>query len=226
MRSRKRPTMADRRVLLGALALAVSVFVGCSPKPIGTPVVQSSQVAAAPTPSPTSSPSARAPRPSATAAVPSASAEASPASSPTATGPLPMPPPFPDGAISTTKAKKSVGKVKTVCGQVASAVYAKTSRGSPTFLNLDRSSKRFAIVIWKEYRSLFDKAPEKLFKDEWVCIQGKITTFRGVPQIVSLGGDVAHPSRFIPLTGEAGKCLAKGVSMSIYCTIQIGRAHV
>lgn len=137
-----------------------------------------------------------------------------------------MPPPFPDGAISTTKAKKSVGKVKTVCGQVASAVYAKTSRGSPTFLNLDRSSKRFAIVIWKEYRSLFDKAPEKLFKDEWVCIQGKITTFRGVPQIVSLGGDVAHPSRFIPLTGEAGKCLAKGVSMSIYCTILVDEARL
>jgi hypothetical protein len=121
----------------------------------------------------------------------------------------------------TTKAKANAGKVKVVCGEVASAVYAKTSNGSPTFLNLDRTAGRFTIVIWKEYRALFGGAPERLFAGEWICIQGKITAFRGVPQITSLGGDIALPSRFLPLTGAAAKCLAWGSGMSIECTVLI-----
>lgn len=194
----------------------VAMLAGCSSSfsPVEPTPVQ--LVQALPTPSPRPSV-----RPSPTirqTPVPTASASAT-IPVPTEADEQPTAPAFPKGALTTAKAKANVGKVKVVCGEVVSAVYAKSSNGSPTFLNLDKKSKRFTIVIWREYRGLFDERPEKLFADEWVCIQGRITTFKGVPQIVSLGADIAHPSRFIPLTGEARRCLAKGSDMSIYCTI-------
>ena len=132
---------------------------------------------------------------------------------------------LPDGALTTSDAAANVGRVEVVCGTVVRAVYAETSNGSPTFLNLDKASGRFTIVIWGDYRGLFDDAPEVLFADELVCIQGPITTYKGVPQIVSLGRDIAPPGRFLPLTGEARDCLADGADMSIYCTVIVDQAH-
>lgn len=204
------------RRLIGFVMLAM--LTGCSPSPSAVQPTPVQLVQAAPTSSP--SPSVR----------PSPTIRQTPAPTtsveplvpvPTEAAEVPADPALPKGALTTDKAKANVGKVKVVCGKVVSAVYAKSSTGSPTFLNLDRESKRFTIVIWREYRGLFDGAPEVLFADEWVCIQGKITTFKGVPQIVSLGGDIAHPSRSIPLTGDAKRCLAKGSKMSIYCTILV-----
>jgi hypothetical protein len=128
---------------------------------------------------------------------------------------------LPKGAVTTSMAKARVGNIEVVCGDVVSAVYAKSSRGSPTFLNLDREKGRFTIVIWREYRGLFNGAPDEVFRGRLVCIQGRITAFRGIPQIVSLGRDIAEPSRFLPLTGAARKCLANGANMSIYCTILV-----
>jgi hypothetical protein len=40
--------------------------------------------------------------------------------------------------LTTAEAKDHVGEQATVCGKVASARYAATSRGKPTFLNLDK----------------------------------------------------------------------------------------
>lgn len=207
-----------RTVTIAAGVLAI-ILVGCG----GSAVAQSASQPAVDDPISAPSPTAM--------AVPTATPTPLPTPSATPDPAPPVPsapaasdserPTFPKGAISTGQAVKSIGNVKTVCGEVVAATYAKSSAGSPTFLNLDKARGRFTIVIWKEYRSSFDRAPEKLFDGVWVCIQGKVSSYRGVPQIRSLGGDVADASRFIPLTGEARRCLAKGASMSIGCTVVV-----
>jgi hypothetical protein len=40
--------------------------------------------------------------------------------------------------LTTAEAKEHIGEQATVCGKVASARYAATTRGKPTFLDLDK----------------------------------------------------------------------------------------
>jgi hypothetical protein len=74
----------------------------------------------------------------------------------------------------------------TVCGKVASTHYAKSSKGEPTFLNLDEPYPReiFTILIWGSDRGKFG-TPESEYKGLQVCVTGKITTYRGVPEIAA-----------------------------------------
>ena len=53
-------------------------------------------------------------------------------------------------AITAGEAKQHIGRSATVCGQVMSPRYAASSRGQPTFLNLDRAypNQEFTFVIW------------------------------------------------------------------------------
>src|SRR6266849_2261159 len=50
------------------------------------------------------------------------------------------------------EAKDHIGEQATVCGKVTSTRYAATTRGKPTFLNLDKAypSQVFTILIWGE----------------------------------------------------------------------------
>jgi hypothetical protein len=68
---------------------------------------------------------------------------------------------------------------------VASTRYAATSRGKPTFLNLDKPypSQAFTILIWGENREKFG-TPEGKYRDKQVCVTAKITEYRGAPEIV------------------------------------------
>jgi hypothetical protein len=52
--------------------------------------------------------------------------------------------------LTAVEAKDHIGEQATVCGKVASTRYAATSRGKPTFLNLDKPypSQVFTILIW------------------------------------------------------------------------------
>jgi DNA/RNA endonuclease YhcR with UshA esterase domain len=88
--------------------------------------------------------------------------------------------------ISPEEAQNYVGKLKTVCGKVASTHYANRSKGHPTFLNLNKPypSQVFTVVIWGSDRSKFGKPPEYLYSDKEVCVIGKITVFRGTPEII------------------------------------------
>ena len=88
--------------------------------------------------------------------------------------------------ITADQAKDYIGETKTVKGLVASTSYAFGSRGRPTFLNLDEPYPNhvFTIVIWGSNRSKFDVTPEIHFKDKKVLVTGKITEYRGIPQIV------------------------------------------
>src|SRR4029077_4005920 len=88
--------------------------------------------------------------------------------------------------LTAVEAKDHVGEQATVCGKVASTRYATTTRGKPTFLNLDKPypSQVFTILIWGENREKFG-TPEEKYRDKQICVTGKITEYRGAPEIVT-----------------------------------------
>jgi hypothetical protein len=88
--------------------------------------------------------------------------------------------------ITAAEAKNHIGDRVTVCGKVASTHYAKNSKGEPTFLNLDEPYPKevFTILIWGPDRGKFG-TPESEYRGLRVCVTGKITTYRGVPEIVA-----------------------------------------
>ena len=59
-------------------------------------------------------------------------------------------------------------------------------KGQPTFLNLDKPYPNpiFAILIWGSNRGKFG-TPENEFRGKRVCVTGKITEYRGSPEIVA-----------------------------------------
>ena len=97
--------------------------------------------------------------------------------------------------ISANGAKDHIGSRETVCGIVAGAKYAASSKGQPTFLNLDRPypNQIFTAVIWGSDRGRFAKPPEE-FQGTRVCVTGTIKTYQGRPEI-----EVHDPSQ---LTNE------------------------
>ena len=108
---------------------------------------------------------------------------------------MPPPPPSPppkvthasaSNTLTADQAKNHIGANATVCGIVASLHFAAHSRGTPTFVNLDKPypNQVFTILIWG------DDMPKFYPKlDSWVtkrvCVTGKITSYRGVPEIVA-----------------------------------------
>jgi hypothetical protein len=88
--------------------------------------------------------------------------------------------------LTTAEAKDHIGDRATVCGKVVSTHYAKNSKGEATFLNLDEPFPKevFTILIWGSDREKFG-TPEDEYKGLRVCVTGKITSFRGRPEIVS-----------------------------------------
>lgn len=89
-------------------------------------------------------------------------------------------------AITPEEAQQHIGQNQTVCGTVASAHYARGSRGQPTFLNLDRPypNQIFTVLIWGDKRSLFNEPPEKYFSGKRICVTGTIKSYRGKPEII------------------------------------------
>jgi DNA/RNA endonuclease YhcR with UshA esterase domain len=87
--------------------------------------------------------------------------------------------------LTAVEAKAHIGEQATVCGNVASARYAATTRGKPTFLNLDKPypNQVFTVLIWGENREKFG-APEEMYRDKAICVTGKITEYRNAPEIV------------------------------------------
>jgi hypothetical protein len=87
--------------------------------------------------------------------------------------------------LTAVEAKDHIGERATVCGRVASTRYAATSRGKPTFLNLDKPypAQVFTILIWGENREKFG-IPEEKYRDKQICVAGTITEYRKSPEIV------------------------------------------
>jgi hypothetical protein len=89
-------------------------------------------------------------------------------------------------SISAAEAKNHIGERTTVCGEVASADYAARSRGNPTFINLDKPypNEIFTVLIWGSDRPKFGD-PEETYRRKHVCVTGKISDYKGIPEIVA-----------------------------------------
>ena len=90
--------------------------------------------------------------------------------------------------LTATEAKGHIGEQATVCGKVVSTRYAEDSRGSPTFLNFDQPypNQIFTLLIWGSDRSKFGD-PETSYRGKRICVTGKISDYKGVPEIVANG---------------------------------------
>jgi hypothetical protein len=82
-----------------------------------------------------------------------------------------------DKTLTAGEAKDHVGENATVCGVVASTHYAGNSRGTPTFVNLDKPypNQLFAILIWGEDLAKLNPKPsewdgKKAFVTETCCM--------------------------------------------------------
>ncbi len=89
------------------------------------------------------------------------------------------------GNYTTNEASNHIGENSTVCGTVSSGHYARSTRGKPTFINLDGSypNQTFTIVIWGSDRDQFG-SPERKYNGKKICVTGIIDSYRSVPQIV------------------------------------------
>jgi DNA/RNA endonuclease YhcR with UshA esterase domain len=88
--------------------------------------------------------------------------------------------------FTPSEARAHVGETATVCGEVVSTRFAASTKGHPTFLNLDKPypGQIFTIVIWGEDRSKFG-APEETYRGKHVCVTGRISEYRGVPEVIA-----------------------------------------
>jgi DNA/RNA endonuclease YhcR with UshA esterase domain len=89
-------------------------------------------------------------------------------------------------SISAADAKNHVGERATVCGEVASTHYAVSSRGSPTFINLDKPypNQIFTVLIWGTNRPKFGD-PEEAYRGKHICVTGKMSDYKGAPEIIA-----------------------------------------
>ena len=86
-------------------------------------------------------------------------------------------------SLTTAQAKTHEGENATVCGVVASERTATSSRGEPTFINLDSTypNQVFTIMVWGDDRKNIGELPHV---GSHVCVKGLISNYHGVPEIV------------------------------------------
>jgi beta propeller repeat protein len=78
------------------------------------------------------------------------------------------------------------GKVKTVLGPAKGTQYAYATSGQPTFINMGNvytRTPRFTALIWGRDRHHFGFAPEARYRGHLITVSGKITIYRGQPQV-------------------------------------------
>jgi hypothetical protein len=94
--------------------------------------------------------------------------------------------------ITAADAKNHIGEQATVCGKVAGEKTATSSRGEPTFINLDSPypNQIFTILVWRDDRKNVGELPRVGSR---VCASGVIQDYKGVPEIVVRGsGQLSH----------------------------------
>ena len=91
------------------------------------------------------------------------------------------------GAQSLNAARSHTGTPIRIKARIARVYFASSSSGSPTFIDLGAaypSRKRVTLVIWGRDRVNFPRAPERMFsRGSFVCAQGVVRRYGGVPQI-------------------------------------------
>jgi hypothetical protein len=84
--------------------------------------------------------------------------------------------------LTTAQARAHDGDNATVCGVIASEHVAASSRGKPTFIDLDAPfpNPAFTILVWEEGRQNVGALP----RSGHLCASGLISYYHGVPEIV------------------------------------------
>ena len=87
--------------------------------------------------------------------------------------------------LAPHEAAAHVGEHAAVCGVVDEASYRADVNGQPTFMNFGGRHPRqqFTALVWGEHRARFSPPPER-HAGQRLCVVGRITSFRGKPQIV------------------------------------------
>ena len=85
---------------------------------------------------------------------------------------------------TTDQARAHIGEQATVCGVVSGGYYAKSTRGKPTFINLDGKypHQNFTILIWGRDKHHFN-SPEIRYNGQRVCVSGIIKLHKGIPEM-------------------------------------------
>ena len=88
--------------------------------------------------------------------------------------------------INIADAAKHEGDSVTICTKIFGARYFENGKGAPTLLNAGAMypESPLTIVIFGENRAAFTKKPEEFYPDKNVCVTGRISMFKGKPQIV------------------------------------------
>lgn len=88
--------------------------------------------------------------------------------------------------LTAAEAKNHLGEEATVCGMIVSVHFASGSKGTPTFINLDKPYPNhiFTILIWGDDLPNFKENPTR-WDGKKACVTGKITLYAGVPEIVA-----------------------------------------
>ena len=85
--------------------------------------------------------------------------------------------------LTTSQAKAHEGETATVCGVIAGEHTATSSRGQPTFINLDTPYPHqvFTVLVWGSDRQSIGTFPQTADR---ICVTGLLQDYRGVPEIV------------------------------------------
>ncbi|MEM7816778.1 MAG: hypothetical protein QXZ20_02590, partial [Candidatus Aenigmatarchaeota archaeon] len=85
--------------------------------------------------------------------------------------------------ILACDAKNYIGKNKTIIGKIVSSSRSKTNT---IFLNFEKAypNQCFTVVIFSSDLSKFPEMPEKYYYGKIVRVKGKITEYRGRPEII------------------------------------------
>ncbi len=91
-----------------------------------------------------------------------------------------------EAKLEPAEARHHAGEVVAVCGVVASARFIATMPGQPTFLDLDRPypDRVFTVVIWGLDRPRFAGKPEEIYREQRICVTGRIDLSNGAAQII------------------------------------------
>jgi len=89
-------------------------------------------------------------------------------------------------AVQWFHAANYIGKKVTICGRVAGAYWAESSRGKPTFINIGKpypEPERFTVIIWGRNRDNFSHPVEKYYEGKTVCVTGMVIEYNGMPEM-------------------------------------------
>lgn len=88
--------------------------------------------------------------------------------------------------INIADVAKHEGDSVKICTRIFGVRYFENGKGAPTLLNAGAKypDAPLTVVIYGESRPAFKNKPEEFYVDKNVCVIGRISMFKGKPQLV------------------------------------------